>query len=116
MMEYVIGVLLAVAAVVAMTVYVQRGIQARVRDSRNKMIVEVTQAANPRESEANFPVRIEYEPYYGNVVSDVDSETRKVENFGGKGLDRAYQRKFLFNTITSSRSQQLPPADKELTE
>ena len=63
--EYVLLLALISIAVVSMTVYVRRAVQARYRDGNRLVYWKASQALGNA-------VQIEYEPYYVNTTADVD--------------------------------------------
>ena len=87
--EYVVGFFLVVAAMVTLTVFVQRALQARARDAKIYMVnlaaqgcaqagAGCQQAAGTQEGQFNY----EYEPYYSKAVLQVDraqNESKSLE-------------------------------------
>ena len=65
--EYVMIFFVVIAAAVAMTVFVQRGFEARIHDARNFMIIRWSTAASVTPIVCNATggnISYEYEPYY----------------------------------------------------
>jgi hypothetical protein len=105
MTEYLVIFFLVIGAIVAVSVYVQRALQARIHDARDYMIEE---AAKARE----IPIKTEYEPYYGNVASIVarqgDDTTSLIGPGGGTGI---FRKRVDQEIISNSVSQQAPPKE-----
>ena len=106
-----------IAAVVAMTVYVQRGVQAKIHDARNFMIDAV---ADNSVCDANCMlatgavgnhIAYEYEPYYAQMIADVANNaiqstgatTGKPEVMGAEYLKKVNE-----SARTMITSHQLP--------
>jgi len=69
--EYMMVIFLVIAAIVAITVYVQRSLEARIHDARNFMVDTV---ANNSVCDANCvmatgSIAHEYEPYYTQMAA-----------------------------------------------
>ena len=102
--EIIILLFIVVGAIVGMSVYFQRGIQARLRDSNVFIINMVSDARGNR-------IPGQYEPYYGDTSSEV-SRFEKTEDkliaAKGSGISRKY-----LNAITgiSTNSDQAPPRE-----
>jgi len=100
--EYVVIFFLAIGALVAMSVYIQRTLQARIHDSRDYMISE---AARAHEG----PIHYEYEPYYGYVATNVQRNQDDTTRLLGSGATGIF-RKTLNQAVNSSTiSQQAAP-------
>lgn len=112
--EYVVIFFLVVTAAVAMAVYVQRALQARVFDARNYAINQVSQECDENCLAATGGVIArEYEPYYGNIESNTDRRQQDASAIEG-GLDKnegLFHKSIdvMSNTVTTSR--QKPPKD-----
>ncbi len=108
MVEYVVVIFIAIGAIITMSIFVQRTLQARIRGARHYMIKEAAVA------HGNF-IRYEYEPYYGNVQSEVsrsqDDDTRLLESpEQPSGIFRKFiNQQVMANTI----SVQAPPRDAQ---
>ena len=96
--EYVILIALTSIAIVSMTVYVRRALQARYRDG-NRMVYQKASAALGNE------VQIEYEPYYLNTTADTDSSVSVVERAAAGG---AMDRTDSMDRSVSTHSTQTP--------
>jgi hypothetical protein len=104
MTEYIVIFFLAVGAVVSMSVFVQRGLQSRIHDTRTYMLNEAAKAYQGN-------ILYEYEPYYGEVATNIarsqDDTTTLLEG-GGTGIFR----KLINQQVESStQAQQAPPKD-----
>ena len=104
MAEYVVIFFLGIGAIVAMSVFVQRTLQARIHDARNYMISETAQAHQG-------PIHYEYEPYYGNVVSTVVRKHNDETDLFGGGATGIFQKALNQQTAVSTVSRQAPPKD-----
>ena len=87
--EYVVGFFLVIAAMVAVSLYVQRALQARTRDAKIYMMDMAAQgcaqagsgclnAANAQDGR----LRYEYEPYYTQAESQVDRAQTENKSLG----------------------------------
>ncbi len=110
--EYVVTFFVVIATVVAMTAYIQRSIQAKVKDSRDYM---VGLAANECDPDCREAARIsgsgiprEYEPYYGKVDSQTGRNSDVRTGLTG-GADRQFRKGINETVDTTSNSEQLPP-------
>ena len=118
--EHVVVFFIVVAALTAMTVYVKRALQARVRDSNIYMVNVASNACAQAEAgrtaawnvdcqgAANFQngqLRPEYEPYYGMVNSDVQRGYSETQGFNGP----LFTKQFTDNRTTATTSVQRPP-------
>ena len=113
--EYVMIVFVVIAALVAMTVYVQRGLEARVHAARNYMVDSVL---NSGACDANClsatggSISREYEPYYALMLTSV---SQKAQDNAGITVGNAqvlgviYARTSNEATKSISTSCQLPP-------
>ncbi len=78
--EYVVTFFLVIAVVVAMTTYVRRSLQARMRDARHYMVKTVGSQCIGDENcmratgLSGSEIREEYEPYYVQANSDVTTD------------------------------------------
>ncbi|MBI3314569.1 MAG: hypothetical protein HYZ86_01325 [Candidatus Omnitrophica bacterium] len=118
--EYVVTFFLVIAAVVAMTVYIQRSIQAKTKDARDYMVglasAECDDDCRAAAGIGGNTIPGEYEPYYGKVDSRTsrNSEVR-TGLVGGTHIVNGQRR--LFDAMsrrnetveTTSHSEQLPP-------
>ena len=113
--EYVMIFFVVIAAAVAMTVYLQRGLQARIHDERNYIINLVS---NSTVCDADCmkatggSISYEYEPYYAEMLSDVvRNEVEKVGKTSGNPqvLGAIYYKSINQATQSVSTSNQLPP-------
>ena len=104
--QYAVIFFLGVGAIVAMSTFVQRTLQARIRDTRNFMISETSIAHGNQ-------IQYEYEPYYGNVQTNTDRtdmSTTQLLQGGGTGIFRkTINQKAVANTV----SEQAPPREAQ---
>lgn len=113
--EYVVTFFIVIATVVAMTVYIQRSLQARIKDSRDYMVglasANCDGDCRAAAGISGSSIPREYEVYYGRVDSSTSRNSSVNADLIG-GADRA-DRQFYKNTEetveTTSTSTQLPP-------
>ena len=131
--EYVIMVFIGIGAMTAITVYVQRALQARAHDAQTYMIKEASQGCdancldaagatqhqhtitldhvpfNTVEADRRFDNQ--YEPYYGQTSSAVKSDQQETKMLlaPGAGTAGIYRRVSGQVTQVNSVSTQLPP-------
>lgn len=85
--EYVILVALIIAAAAAMQVYLKRGLQGRMADAVDHA-PDVAVDQNGVPTTLSFATK-QYEPYYSNASSDVQSTQNYVDTVGARGqLDK----------------------------
>jgi hypothetical protein len=113
--EHVMVFFVVVAALVAMTTYVQRSFEARIHDARNFMVDSVM---NNSVCDANCfaatgnQISYEYEPYYSETFSDVQQNQKVVKGAtqgNAQVLGVIYYNTINEETNTNSTSNQLPP-------
>ena len=117
--EYVITLALVVAVFVAMSVFVKRALQGRIRDARNYMVKTANDTYGAMRSGGNedTPASIpyEYEPYYIKQDSDVRRQTDDKINLRIGGIpgeaSGVFNRVFNQATTVNAQSEQLPPKD-----
>ena len=110
--EFVLALMIVIGMVSAMTVYIKRGVQARIRDARNYMGVTVAE----RSGLPAANIWIEYEPYYVETDSNIDYSTLKLEELGGATATDAtgvYTKTIDENRYTVTNSITHPPADAD---
>ena len=111
--EHVMVFFVVVAALVAMTTYVQRGFEARIDDAKNYMISAANSACDANCQQATGKhVSREYEPYYSQVISDSfhNEQDMNAETKGNaEAIGAIYYRNLNEETETSTNSIQLPP-------
>jgi len=96
--EYAITIAILISALVAMTVYARRALQARMHDAKEYMVSEASQGG--------VTILSEYEPYYGDSQSE-SSTTSDEQTVLAPGLDTKV---FSGRTEISGRTRQLPPS------
>jgi len=76
--EYVMIFFVVIAAAVAMTTFVQRGLKARIHDARNYLIQTVNRAcdSNCKNATGSTSIPYEYEPYYEQYAATVQNFER----------------------------------------
>jgi len=115
--EYVMIFFVVIAAIVAMTVFVQRSLQGRIHDARNYMIDSVT---NTGACDANCllatgattnQIPYQYEPYYAQVLSDTEHNealNSGMTNGQAAAIGAVYTKGFSDTSKTIATSVQLP--------
>lgn len=96
--EYVFMIALVLLAILAMTTYVRRAIQGRYRDANRAVYTHASAALGN-------VVEAEYEPYYVNTSSDVDSFTFDEQKVAPGG---AMKKTGIFERSVDSDSVQKP--------
>ena len=112
--EYVMIFFVVIAVAVAMTVFLQRGFEARIHDARNFMInsvmnnevcdINCVQAAGGN-------IHYEYEPYYAQTISETghnEQERTGATTGNPQALGAVYIKSTNEATTTNSTSYQLP--------
>src|SRR5262245_41484535 len=102
--QYVMLFFMAIGTIVAMTTFVQRAIQARVRDAKVYMIDNVKTYGNV---EGNM--QYEYETYYSNVSSIVGREKSEQIRLLGGGATGIFRKDTNAATGIVTNSYQAPP-------
>jgi hypothetical protein len=123
---YVLTFFLVISAIVAMSVYVQRTMQARIYDTRNHMVGSVDDVCDENCRKAagvsdkvlengdtvNGQIPVEYEPYYTQVEASTqrnsDNKTRILASKGRAGI---YNKEIDEHNEMTTTSVQLPPRD-----
>jgi len=111
--EYVMIFFLVIAALVAMTTFVHRGLQARIHDARNYMINVAINACDANCLQATGgQIANEYEPYYSQLISD--AQRNEVDGSGATTGNAAligarYMKSTNESSTTSATSNTLPP-------
>lgn len=104
MSQYAIMFFLAIGSLVAMTTYVQRMLQARIRDTKIYMIDNVRALTGVN-------VSYEYEPYYANVSTVLDKfRDEEIQLIGG-GATGIFRKIVNAQTTADTNSIQAPPRD-----
>ena len=107
--EYVVGFLLVIAAMVAVTVYLQRAFQARARDAKIYMVDTAAKGCGQDcKAATGGKIAYEYEPYYTQINSIVerDQDDRKQDLLTG-----IFKKQVSQTTRVDSMSKQLPPKE-----
>ena len=116
--EHVVTFFIVIAAVTAMTIFIQRSIQGKIKDSRDYMVGLAAGQCDADCQAASGGITREYEPYYANAASAViRNSEHKIGLVGGteivNGQRRLFSAQIAANEAaeTFSDSQQLPPKD-----
>ncbi len=116
--EYVVMFFFVIAAMVSMTVYVQRGLQARQRDAKAYFMKTASDACKQADAASGGKLDCagaasigtgnfarEYEPYYGDVASKVSRDSTDSKRMLG-GIARTTSNRV---TEATTNSAQQPP-------
>ena len=110
--EYVMIFFVAVAALVAMTTFVQRGFEARIHDARNFAVDAANAACDTGcQNATGNSISYEYEPYYSQMVADsASSQREKKTSTSGSGAEigAVYTKGIVQQSATDMNSIQLP--------
>ena len=110
-MEYVMMFFLVSALLAAMSVYVKRAVQGRMRDARRFMVLEVNDVYTGNIALGNLA--LEYEPYYLDSVSSRSQDIQDTQRLIGSTLPTAssgiYQAEYDEVTGTRTLSNTAPP-------
>lgn len=112
--EYVLLLFIVIAFATAITVYVQRGLQARIFDARNYAINEArSECGEDCKAAAGGGIDREYEPYYGHIESRTDRATEDLSTIEGgiSNKEGVYRKMTNIATTTNAVSWQKPPKD-----
>ena len=111
--EYAMIFFVVIAAATAMTVFVQRGLEARTHEERNFMVDSVKTVCDTNCLQATGgTIFHEYEPYYTITASDVaqnQADTTTATQGSAQAFGAIYTKSLNENTQTISTSCQLPP-------
>ena len=102
--QYVIVFFLAIGSIVAMTTFVQRLLQARMRDAKVYMMDNIKTYGN-----VDAQMTYEYEPYYANVSTITDRTKNEEVRLLGGGATGIYRKDVNAQTLTNTVSEQAPP-------
>lgn len=108
MSQYVIIFFLAIGALVAMTTFVQRALQARIRDTRKYMMDNIKTYGNVQTN-----MHYEYEPYYANVSTMTGRSRDEQTDLVAGGATGIFRKNFNSQVIGITNSQQAPPKDAQ---
>ena len=108
MSQYVIVFFLAIGSIVAMTTFVQRVLQARIRDTRKYMLDNVKTYGNVQTN-----MHYEYEPYYANVSTIVGRSKNEQSDLLGGGATGIFRKNVISQATGDTNSQQAPPKDAQ---
>lgn len=111
--QYVLTFFLVVALVSAMSVYVRRTLQARIRGARNWMGITVNAVTSNPSYNLVGNYLISYEPYYANqtAVREVDSSEIRQHMGNVPSSPGTFQLDYDHQVTTESTSYQLPPVN-----
>jgi len=110
--EYVMIFFVVIAAIVAMTVFVQRSLNARIHDARDFAISAVNGVCDANCQEAAGNVTYEYEPYYTQLTAQSQQnqeQTFWATNGSANIIGAVYGKIVNEATQANAVSGQLPP-------
>lgn len=109
--EYVLVFFLVVGMITAMTIYIRRTLQGRIRDARFRMVDMVKKRTGNLYT--GTTILRSYEPYYANTESDVVRDFRDVQMlFASFNSSSGIYRKDL-NQVTSARTNSTTASPKD---
>jgi len=113
--EHVMVFFVVIAAIVAITVFVQRSLEARINEAHNFMISSVNDPSvcDSDCQAATGGVTNEYEPYYQQAFSSVDQNSQDFHTTGAGSanvIGAIYNKESNEQTQSNSFSIQLPAA------
>ncbi|MBF0511592.1 MAG: hypothetical protein HQL13_04595 [Candidatus Omnitrophica bacterium] len=112
MSEHVMIFFVVIAALSAMTLFVQRAFEARVHDAHTYLIKQVNSACDANCQMAANGIGYEYEPYYTRTLSFVAQNSEDMSTIQ-KGHEASftsvYGRSYHQKTSATVNSSQLPP-------
>ena len=109
--QYTLTFFLVIAVIGAMTVYVRRAIQGRVRDARTYMVMTVNSVFHDPSVNALGNLYWEYEPYYANA--DVTRGTDSIERLSTPQPGGVTWIDYDSSVTTNASSTQAPPRDAD---
>lgn len=112
--EYILIITIVLAFAVAITVYVQRALQARMFDGRNYAVTQAREACNANCLAATGGgIAREYEPYYGHIVSHTDRNMVDSSSIEGGVNEREgiFRKSTDLHSTVNTVSKQRPPKD-----
>lgn len=104
MSQYVFVLLMALGGIVAITVHVQRTLQARIRDTAIYMVNNV-------QTITEVPISYQYEPYYANVSTIVGRSRNEETMLLGGGATGIFRKDIDGQIFVVTNSEQAPPKD-----
>lgn len=111
--EYALVIFLMLGAVVAMTVYFKRGVQARMHDARDYMVDEVRQRSA---GSYDGDLYLGYEPYYTNTDATITRDSSSTTNILPGATSGIFKKETNESTTVNVFSETAPPKDFGLTE
>ena len=103
--EYAITIVIVASAFIAMTVYLQRTFQAKVRDANQTMLRAVSESA------PGVEVPQEYEPYYTETNSTIESGIARDTSLKDGGFSGGAGKTFRERSAVTTDSIQLAPIE-----
>lgn len=105
MSEYVLLFFLVVGAITVMSIYVRRGVQARIRDTRKQMF-NIVKERTGLQFFGNL--EYEYEPYYINATTVVTTDINERKGLFQGG---SFRKDFDDTTVAETRTITAPPGE-----
>lgn len=106
--EYAFVMVIIVSVISVMTIYIQRALQARIRDARNTVIKTI---ANNYNGVANYTIFYEYEPYYTQATTEAVNDSGEQASLLRGGTTGIFLKDFGSTVGVQTNSEQLPPRD-----
>jgi|CXWL01.1.fsa_nt_gi hypothetical protein len=106
MSQYVLVFFMAIGSIVAMTTFIQRTLQARIRDTRNYMLDNVKTYGN-----VTTNMHYEYEPYYSNTSTIVGRSKNEQIDLVAGGATGIFRKNVNSSVSGLTNSVQAPPRD-----
>jgi hypothetical protein len=105
--EYALTIIIIVTSISVMSVFFQRGLQAKIGDASLKMWQTVNQAV------PGVGVDVQYEPYYIETDSRISSEVAKNIELGKGGSSGVFTKDLGETSLVGTTSKQLPASQAD---
>ncbi len=104
--EYAITIAMVASVFIAMTVFLKRTLQGRVKDARNTMIDMVR-------TESNVTIPYEYEPYYLQQNADMTRTVNDAKSLSAGVTTGVFRAIYNESTAAQTQSTQRPAKDAD---
>jgi len=105
--EYALTIIIIVTSISVMSVFFQRGLQAKIGDASLKMWQTVNEAV------PGVQVDVQYEPYYIETDSEISSEVAKNVDLGRGGTSGLFRKILDETSLVNTISTQLPASQAD---
>ena len=102
--EVVILLFIVVGAVVGMSAYFQRGLQAKLRDANAYVINMASEAYGNK-------IPGQYEPYYGQLSSEISRDETTIDRLTAAAVSGISSKNTNATTTVTTNSYQAPPRE-----